>query len=173
MKISSSCISVLNKKSILYFEGWSCIYMLPVEAFVNGINFFFDHLIFSGSKFKQLCTFRSVDFCSSEVTMIPWSALNNGLDCLIWFDHRSQMLQHKTCKWLQWNPFITDTIGNQNFGRYSEVSQTQGLPVSFWRGMRFEHDVLRFQSFPLLYAGREYYVEASTTSNSANLMSSC
>ena len=32
---------------------------------------------------------------------------------------------------------------------------------------------LRFQSFPLLYAGRECYAEASTTSNSANLMASC
>ena len=32
---------------------------------------------------------------------------------------------------------------------------------------------MRFQSFPLLYAGKECYAEASTTSNSANLMSSC
>ena len=32
---------------------------------------------------------------------------------------------------------------------------------------------LRFQSFPLLYASRECYPEASTTSNSPNLMSSC
>ena len=32
---------------------------------------------------------------------------------------------------------------------------------------------LRFQSFRLLYAGRECYAEASTTSNSANLLSSC
>ena len=31
---------------------------------------------------------------------------------------------------------------------------------------------LRFQSFFLLYAGRECYPEASTMSNSANLMSS-
>ena len=36
-----------------------------------------------------------------------------------------------------------------------------------------EHNVAAFQSFPLLYAGREGYAEASTTNNSANLMSSC
>ena len=30
---------------------------------------------------------------------------------------------------LQWSPFITDTIGTQHFGHYSEVSQAQGLPV--------------------------------------------
>ena len=33
-----------------------------------------------------------------------------------------------------------------------------------------EHNVT---AFPLLYAGRECYPEASTKSNSANLMSSC
>ena len=33
---------------------------------------------------------------------------------------------------LQWIPSITDTIGTQHFVRYSEVSQTQGLPVYFW-----------------------------------------
>ena len=30
---------------------------------------------------------------------------------------------------LQWNPSIPDTIGNQTFVRYSEVSLTQGFPV--------------------------------------------
>ena len=32
---------------------------------------------------------------------------------------------------IQWNPSITDTVGDQNFVRYSEVSLTQGLPVYF------------------------------------------
>ena len=32
---------------------------------------------------------------------------------------------------------------------------------------------VHFQSFHLLYAGMEFYVEASTMSNSTNLMSSC
>jgi len=45
--------------------------------------------------------------------------------------------------------------------------------ISGRRGMRNRATWLRFQSFPLLYAGRECYKEASTTSNSANLMSSC
>ena len=34
--------------------------------------------------------------------------------------------------WLQWNPSITDTIGNQHFVPYSKVSLTHGLPVYFW-----------------------------------------
>ena len=34
-------------------------------------------------------------------------------------------------KVVQWNPFITDTFGDQHFVRYSEVSPTQGLPVYF------------------------------------------
>ena len=32
-------------------------------------------------------------------------------------------------KVIQWNPSIADTIGNQHFVPYSEVSLTQGLPV--------------------------------------------
>jgi len=32
---------------------------------------------------------------------------------------------------IQWNLTITDTIGNQNFVHYSEVSLTQGFPVYF------------------------------------------
>ena len=33
--------------------------------------------------------------------------------------------------YIQWNPSITDTIGNQNFVCYNEVSLTQGSPVYF------------------------------------------
>ena len=33
---------------------------------------------------------------------------------------------------IQWNPSITDTIGNQHFVSYSEVSLTQRLLVYFW-----------------------------------------
>ena len=33
--------------------------------------------------------------------------------------------------YIQWNPSITDTVGDQNFVHYSEVSLTQGLPVYF------------------------------------------
>ena len=57
---------------------------------------------------------------------------------------------------IQWNPSITDTIGNQYFVPYNEVSLTQGLqdiPVGvvcvIWR---LE---LHFQSSTLLYAGRK------------------
>ena len=32
---------------------------------------------------------------------------------------------------IQWNPSVTDTVGDQKFVRYSEVSLTQGLPVYF------------------------------------------
>ena len=32
---------------------------------------------------------------------------------------------------MQWNPAIADTIRNQHFVPYSEVSLTQGLPVYF------------------------------------------
>ena len=34
-------------------------------------------------------------------------------------------------KYIQWNPSITDTFGDQHFVRYSKVSSTQGLPVYF------------------------------------------
>ena len=61
---------------------------------------------------------------------------------------------------IQWNPSITDTIGKQHFVPYSEVSLTQGLPVNFPVGVvcvigLLSTTWLRFQSFPLLYAGRE------------------
>ena len=38
-----------------------------------------------------------------------------------------------------------------------------------------EHNLVAFQSFPLLYTDREWHAEASTctTSNSANLTASC
>ena len=71
---------------------------------------------------------------------------------------------------LQWNPSITDTLGTQNFVRYNEVSLSQGFwYISGRRGMHnraLSTTWLRFQSFPLLYADRECYPEASTTSNS-------
>ena len=86
-----------------------------------------------------------------------------------------------TCDVIQWNPSIMDTIGNQHFVPYSEVSLTtcnsgaSGIfPVSMVSVIGLLSTTwLCFQSFPLLYAGRECYAEASTTSNNANLMSSC
>ena len=62
---------------------------------------------------------------------------------------------------IQWNLSITDTIGNQYFVPYSEVSLTQGPPVyQFMVGVvcviRLSSTTwLHFQSFPLLYAGGE------------------
>ena len=65
---------------------------------------------------------------------------------------------------IQWNLTVTDTIGNQNLVLYSVpnlgvsgiflvgVVWIIGLLTTTW---------LRFQSFPLLYAGREGYPEAS------------
>ena len=54
---------------------------------------------------------------------------------------------------LQWNPSITDTIGNQNFVRNSEVSLTHGLPVYSGRcGMRnwaVERNVAAFSELSL------------------------
>jgi len=61
---------------------------------------------------------------------------------------------------IQWNPSIMNTIGNQNFVRYSQlrsfwyISSRCGIPN--WAAW------LRFHNFPLLYAGRESYAEAST-----------
>ena len=68
---------------------------------------------------------------------------------------------------LQWNPSITDNLGTQNFVRYNDVSLSQGLLVGVVcvTGL-LGTTWLRFQSFPLLYAGRECYPEASTTNNS-------
>ena len=72
---------------------------------------------------------------------------------------------------IRWNTTIMDTIGKQKFVRYSKlrgfwnISSRRvicviGLLTTTWP---------RFQSFPLLYADRECYAEASITSNSANL----
>ena len=72
--------------------------------------------------------------------------------------HFGEML--KILNTLQWNPSIMDTIGNQNFVCYREVSPPQ------LRGFRYISGVvctigllsttwLHFQSFPFLYAGRE------------------
>ena len=41
--------------------------------------------------------------------------------------HFDEML--KILNTLQWNLSITDTIGNQNFVRYREVTPAQGFPV--------------------------------------------
>ena len=41
------------------------------------------------------------------------------------------LLADKSDNRVQWNLSITDTVGDQNFVRYSEVSLTQGLPVYF------------------------------------------
>ena len=62
---------------------------------------------------------------------------------------------------IQWNPSIVDTIGNQPVVLYSNVSLIQGLPVYFWVLWYCVIELLstssttwlRFQSFPLLYAG--------------------
>ena len=68
----------------------------------------------------------------------------------------------------------TDTIGNQNFIRNSEVFLTQGLPVGVACVIGLLSTTsLRLQSFPLLYTGRKCYAEASAMSNRADLMSSC
>ena len=62
---------------------------------------------------------------------------------------------------LQWNPSTTDTIGNQHFVPYSEVSTTRPGAFGIYpvgvvlRNQAIEHNVAVFQSFPLLYAGRE------------------
>ena len=42
---------------------------------------------------------------------------------------------------IQWNPFITDTIGTQHYVRYSEVSLTQRLPVYFRYMYRLYNEV--------------------------------
>ena len=76
---------------------------------------------------------------------------------------------------IQWN--ITDTIENQTFVSYSKVSRLRGFQyISSGCGIRnqaVEHNVTAFQSFSLLYASRKCYAEASTTSNSTNMTSSC
>ena len=81
-----------------------------------------------------------------------------------------------TC--IQCNLSITDTIGNQHFVHYSRVSLTQGLQLYNQQAWYYIFRLLsttwlRFQSFTLLYDGREGQGEASTMTNNANLMSSC
>ena len=46
-----------------------------------------------------------IDSCSSDFTLIPWSALKNSFDHLIKFWPQSQMLQHESSKW----PFTLTT----------------------------------------------------------------
>ena len=50
---------------------------------------------------------------------------------------------------VQWNPSIVDTIGNQHFFPYSEVSLTQGIPL--YLVCCIEHNVAMFQSFLVKY----------------------
>ena len=59
---------------------------------------------------------------------------------------------------VQWNPSITDTIGNQNFVRSSEVSLRGFRYISGRRGMRnraAEHNVASFSelSFAVRWQG--------------------
>ena len=75
-------------------------------------------------------------------------------------------------------PLYNGHLWEPNFVHNSEVSLTKGLPVLFPVGLvcvigLLSATWLHFQSFPLLYAGREFYAEANTSSNSANLRSSC
>ena len=57
----------------------------------------------------------SVDFSSSEVTLILWSAPQKGFDHLIQFWSLSQVLLHETYKW----PLLT-------------VSKKEGLRMRLW-----------------------------------------
>ena len=68
-----------------------------------------------------------------------------------------------------WNQHFVPKRGVPNSGAFGIFTVgvlycTIGMLSTTW---------LHFQSFPLLYAGREGYAKASTTINSANLMSSC
>ena len=63
-------------------------------------------------------------------------------------------------RYIQWNPSITDSFGDQHFVRYSKGSQTQGLPVYFQKAWYCVIRLLgttrlRFRRFPLLHAVRE------------------
>ena len=77
---------------------------------------------------------------------------------------------------IQWNATITDTIGNQHFGRYREVSQLRGFRYTSGRRGMCNQAVeqwlsttwLHFRAFLCcMLAGK-----ASTTNNSANLTTS-
>ena len=72
---------------------------------------------------------------------------------------------------LHWNPSIADTIGEQHFVplAYSEVSLPQGY-ISGRRGVRNRATVAMFSE---LFLAVRWRGRLSTTSNSANLMSSC
>ena len=70
-----------------------------------------------------------------------------------------------------------DSNGNHS-APYSKVSPNLEASGIFPVGMvlynwAVEHSVAAFSSFPLLYGAGEDQAEASNTSNSANLMSSC
>ena len=79
---------------------------------------------------------------------------------------------------LQWNPSITDTIGNKHFVPCSEVSLTQGLPYTFSRHgsvkSSFEDNVAGFSelSLALRWQGvlsRDYYYELTPVAMVDNL----
>ena len=73
-------------------------------------------LDFKGSKVKlQSHVLWSVDFSSSEVTLIPWSAPRKGFDCLIQFRSRSQMLPHEL-----W--YVEDYISSCSSVRYKATT---------------------------------------------------
>ena len=47
----------------------------------------------------------------------------------IYIDSNHSMCSSKYVTiYIQWNPSVTDTVGDQNFVCYSELSLTQGLP---------------------------------------------
>ena len=81
----------------------------------------------------------------------------------MYLNHREKELDSKIYVYTSithWNPSIMDTIGDQHFVHYSEVSLTQGHPVySRRRGMRnraVEYNVAAFSelSFAARWQGR-------------------
>ena len=92
-------------------------YMSPLEVFASEIKIF-ERQIFCAWSIDCLllkllivwfvtsqrsncsCTSWSFNFRSLEATLIPWLALKKGFDRLIQFWSQSQMLLHRTYKWL-------------------------------------------------------------------------
>ena len=112
-----TCVACLWISHVVLAVLWASqgvvTYMLPAEAFVTGIKTYdwqkvcwliilfwsFWSLHFQWVK-GQILAVRSwsIDFCSLEVTLIPWSDVKKGL-IQFWF--HSQTLLHEIYKWLR------------------------------------------------------------------------
>ena len=117
-----ACVSVLLRATITMLP--SCIPPPPPQ-----LKILYETLKWTEAKSMLLTSKWARPCCTISLCIASQDGgthteiYKNCKNCLPMTSHAHSLLQ--------WNPSIMDTIGNQNFVRYREVSPAQGFPVYF------------------------------------------